>query len=99
MRHAKRTDDNHRDLVERLRAALPEATVHDLSGAGRGVPDILVGVSGRNFLIEIKDGEKAPSKRALTDAQRKFHDTWQGQVDIATTPEGAVAAILRHYTK
>jgi hypothetical protein len=98
-RYAKRTDDNHSELVERLRAALPEATVFDLSGAGRGIPDLLLGYKGRNYLIEIKDGEKAPSKRQLTEAQKKFHDSWQGQVAIATSPEGAVVAILRDYTK
>ena len=94
-RYAKRTDDNHAAVVAELRDALPEATVFDLSGAGKGVPDLLVGWNGRNYLLEIKDGNKPPSRRDLTDAQKIFHGTWQGQVAIVTTAANAVAAILR----
>lgn len=98
-RYAKRTDENHSAVVAEIRAALPEATVCDLSGSGRGVPDLLVGYAGRNYLIEIKDGTKIPSQRELTDAQKDFHASWQGQVAIATTAAGAVAAILRAVTE
>lgn len=94
-RYAKRVDDNHGEVVTGLREALPEATVFDLSGAGKGIADLLVGYAGRNYLIEVKDGEKIPSARELTDAQKEFHGSWQGQVAIATTAAGAVAAILR----
>ena len=94
-RFAKRTDDNHSEVVRGIRDALPEATVFDLSGAGRGIPDLLIGYAGCNYLVEIKDGEKTPSQRDLTDAQKTFHASWQGQVAIATTAAGAVAAILR----
>ena len=94
-RYAKRTDDNHADVVQEVRDALPEATVFDLSGTGKGAPDLLIGFGGRNYLVELKDGEKTPSARSLTEAQQKFHGTWQGQVAIATTAAGVVAAILR----
>lgn len=99
MRHAKRTDENHKTVVAELRAALPEATVCDLSGSGKGVPDLLVGWAGRNFLLEIKDGSKPPSRRDLTDAQKEFHGAWQGQVAVVTSAAHAVAAILRSITK
>jgi len=98
-RYAKRVDDNHKEVVEGIRAALPEATVCDLSGSGKGVPDLLVGYAGRNFLLEIKDGAKSPSRRDLTDAQKTFHCRWQGQVAIATSAAGAIAAILRTLTQ
>jgi len=42
MRYAKRTDDNHRDVVDEFRLVMPEATVFDASGAGNGF--ILVGL-------------------------------------------------------
>ena len=32
---------------------------------GRGVPDLLVGYGGANWLVEIKDGDKSLSKRQL----------------------------------
>ena len=97
-RYAKRTDDNHRAVVDELREALPEATVCDLSGAGKGVPDLLIGYAGRNYLVELKDGNKPPSRRELTEAQQTFHGQWQGQVCIATTAANAIAAILRTLT-
>lgn len=74
MRYAKRTDDNHAAVRDRLRELVPGATVRDLSGAGAGIPDLLVGYAGQNFLFEIKDGSKSPSKRKLTRAQVKFFD-------------------------
>ena len=43
MRHAKRTDDNHSAVVEELRKWVPEMTVFDASGAGRGFPDLVCG--------------------------------------------------------
>ena len=35
-RYAKRTDDNHSEVVEELRSVLPDGTVLDASGAGQG---------------------------------------------------------------
>jgi len=97
--YAKKTDDNHREIVEELRAALPEATVHDASGTGRGFPDIVVGFAGRNYLFEIKDPAKPISKRSLTEPQKKFHDSWQGQVSIAHSAAEICAHIIRHTMK
>lgn len=94
-RYAKRVDENHAQVVAELRAALPEATVLDLSGTGKGCPDIMVGWNGLNFLLEIKDGDKPKSRRELTEAQKAFHLSWQGQAAIVTTAAQAVAAILR----
>ena len=78
MRYAKRTDDNHESVVRALRLILAkDGSVHDLSGAGRGTPDIMVGYQGRNFLFEIKDGTKSPSRRKLTPAQQRFYRGWE----------------------
>ena len=97
--YAKRTDDNHKQVVEGIRAALPEATVLDLSGAGKGVPDLAIGWAGKNYLVEIKDPSKPTSKRSLTTAQQKLHATWQGQMDVAHTAAEAIAIILRNHNK
>ena len=98
-RYAKRVDENHAEVVAGIRHALPEATVMDLSGPGQGCPDIMVGYAGRNYLLEIKDGAKAPSRRDLTDAQKTFHGKWQGQAAVVTTAAEALAAILRAQTR
>jgi hypothetical protein len=94
-RYAKRTDDNHGEVIEEFRSALPEATVHDCSGAGRGFPDICIGVFKRNWLFEIKDPSKPESRRRLTTAQVGMHGNWQGQVAVAHS----AAEILAHMAR
>ena len=37
---------------------------------------------GVNLLVEVKDGDKPPSKRKLTKAQVEWHKEWTGQVAI-----------------
>ena len=95
MSYAKRTDDNHTQVVTELRKYLPEATIRDLSGAGGGIPDILLGWEGGNYLFEIKHPEKPASRRSLTPAQVKFHTSWQGQVHIAHSAAEICAHIAR----
>lgn len=95
MTYAKRTDDNHRDVVEELREVMPDATVFDASGAGRGFPDLVVGWRGRNYLFEIKDPTKCASARSLTDAQKDFHLSWQGQVHVVHSAAQICAEIAR----
>ena len=71
---ASRPDGNKAVVVAALRAC--GASVQDLAGGG-GVPDLVVGYAGRNFLLEIKDG-----RNGLNGAQQKFHAEWRGQVAI-----------------
>ena len=94
-RYAKRTDENHKAIVDELRAALPEASVFDASGAGRGFPDLGVGFRGRNYLFEVKNGAQVPSRRRLTAAQVGLHDNWQGQIAIVHSAADILAGIAR----
>jgi hypothetical protein len=36
-------------------------------------------------MVELKDGDKPPSARKLTPAQREWHESWRGQVCIVTS--------------
>ena len=45
--------------------------------------------NGRTWLVEIKDGDKYPSQRKLTEAQVKFHAEWQAKIYIIETVEQA----------
>ena len=83
MKHG-RTDANQAALVSHIRR-IPGALVIDLSGVGKGCPDILVGWRGNNILIEIKDGDKPPSKRKLTKQQEYLHANWTGQIAVVST--------------
>lgn len=90
----RKIDANQRDIVKALQLA--GASVCDLSGAGRGVPDLLVGYQGRNLLMEVKrPWEKgiAKSDLNLTPPQQEFFAEWLGQVATVTTPEEALALL------
>ena len=92
MRRAARQDANHKEIVKALVGA--GAVVCDLSGVGNGCPDILVGFSGRTFLLEIKDGSKLPSQRKLTEDQVIWHNRWTGgTLRIVESIEAALAVI------
>ena len=75
-RYAARADDNQPRIVDCLRRC--RCRVEVLSRLGRGVPDLLVGTPrGLLILVEVKDGDKAPSKRALTPDQERWHAEWR----------------------
>lgn len=77
----KRTDRNHAEIINALRK-IPNISVFSTHEVGKGFPDIVIGYKGVNYLIEIKDGNKPPSARKLTDAELQFHSNWKGQIKI-----------------
>lgn len=91
MRRMARTDANQKAIVEGLRAV--GASVAITSQLGTGFPDIVVGYRGRNYLIEIKDGDKPPSQRKLTSDEVEFENKWRGQYAIAESLADALVII------
>ena len=77
MRRAAKIDANQPAIVEVL-LSVSGVTVHSLAAVGRGCPDLLVGAKGKTFLVEVKDGEKSPSRRMLTPEQRRWIERWTG---------------------
>jgi Holliday junction resolvase len=71
---AKRTDINQKDIVHALRTF--GASVVDLSGVGKGCPDLLVGFRDITYLIEIKRDSKAK----FTPQQLQFNELWRGGI-------------------
>lgn len=65
------------------------ATVADLHNVGRGIPDLLVGFEGKNYLVEIKNG-----KQKLNSTQVDWHANWKGQVAIITNTNEAETLLL-----
>ena len=86
MRHrGKRRDSNHSEI-----AAYAESlgfSVLDLSQLNRGL-DLLVAIrhsktgERHTVRIEIKDGLKPPSARALLESEQSVFDNWQGRCEI-----------------
>ena len=91
MRRRARVDANQSDLTRQLR--LIGASVQPLHYVGRGCPDLLVGWRGRNWLLELKDPEKRPSARKLTEDEDRWHHGWRGQVAVVETLEDALAVL------
>jgi hypothetical protein len=97
-RYDAKTDKNHTDLVSSIRD-IPNYSVSDLSGAGGGVPDLLLGGDmpcpccgfkfKQNKLAEIKrelvKGKVFASQSKLNPLQVEWHDTWLGQVAVVRT--------------
>jgi hypothetical protein len=91
LRRAAKVDANQAEIVAALRAV--GATVTPLHAVGQGCPDLLVGYRGVNFCVEVKDGAKPPSARKLTPDQVSWHDTWRGQVAVASSVKEALKII------
>ena len=82
----KRVDNNQAEIVEALRAV--GCTVQHLHEVGKGCPDLLVGIAGRNYLIEVKS-----EKGRLTGAEFEWHARWKGHVHIIRTVEMALELV------
>jgi hypothetical protein len=98
VKYARKIDANQTEIVAALRKI--GCSVAITSGAGDGFPDIVVGrtdINGdrKNWLIEIKDGDKSPSRQKLTPDQVVFHREWEGQIAIVTSAEQAINLIMR----
>jgi hypothetical protein len=93
MRYANRIDANQNKIVDALRKA--GAYVRVIS-QGDGIPDLLVGYNGFTILMEVKDGDKVPSARKLTEAEQKFFDEWDGgMLVIINSIEEALETLKR----
>ena len=93
MRRAARVDGNHAEIVTALRAA--GATVQSLAAIGAGCPDLVVGLAGKTFLVEVKDGLKTPSHRVLTSDQRRWIERWTGSEVRILTDTGQATSWAR----
>ncbi len=95
MRKRGRLDGNHTAVVAELRKL--GYSVQSLASVGDGCPDLLVGIGARCYLFELKNPARPPSKRRLTDAERKWFANWKGQVRKVETTEEIVEVIRGSY--
>ena len=93
MRYANRIDENQNEIVKALRKA--GAYVRIIS-QGDGIPDLLVAYNGYTILMEVKDGDKVPSARKLTEAEQKFFDEWTGgMLVVVNSVDEAIATLQK----
>jgi hypothetical protein len=86
VRKIAKVDTNQADIVKALRKA--GASICFLHQLGKGVPDLLVGYHGKNFLLELKT-----EKGELTEDQVPWHDSWRGSVYVVYGMIDALKAI------
>jgi len=91
VRKQARVDDNQAEIVRALEDV--GASVLHLHQLGRGAPDLLVGFRGLNYCMEIKDGNKAESRRRLTDDELLWHTAWRGSVYVVESVDDALQRI------
>lgn len=74
-RRSARKDANHNELVNLAEAiGMSVLETHQLPGA----LDLVVGAYGVDRRVEIKDGSKPPSRRALTAEESEEFARWKG---------------------
>lgn len=91
MRRAARTDSNHADVRDALRAL--QIHVEDTSRVGQGFPDLLAAHRGRVVAVEVKDGSKPPSARTLTPDEQRWRARWEaagGRYAVVETIDQAI---------
>ena len=92
MRQSARVDANHADVMAELRKR--GIAAKSTAPMGKGFPDIIAAFRGVTVLLEVKDGSKPPSERALTVLEAEFIATWPGKVYVVTSPEEAVDVVV-----
>lgn len=66
---------------------------------GKGFGDAVIGFRNKNFIVEIKDPKLFKSEKKLSDAEQRFHESWQGQIDVVETLDDVLKLINRNYDK
>lgn len=84
----RRTDNNQADIVKVLRSV--GVSVYVTSQIGNGFPDLVCGIFGKNFLIEVKNED---TRGRLTPEQEIFIEKWKGKVYVVKTVDEALNVI------
>lgn len=83
-----RVDDNQSEVVSAFRKlGWAVACTHTI---GKGFPDLVISRGDYTALVEVKDGNKSPSKRRLTPDEELFHATWPGAIYIVESVEDVI---------
>lgn len=91
MRRAAKVDSNQTEIVSAFRKF--GCSVLCLHTVGQGCPDLAVGKNKKTVLIEVKDGAKVKSGRALTKDEQKFHDEWKGSLFVVESLSDVIALV------
>lgn len=107
-RRRARPDVGQAAIVAALRTV--GCSVEILADVGRGVPDLLAGIRGTNFLLEVKSPRGGRGKRGLGSGktahqvelnatEQKWHAAWRGQVSVVRSVEDALAVVRGNFRR
>jgi len=86
-RRAARVDSNQPEIVKTFRSLGWSVLIISQL---KNCCDIIVSKNGRTIAVEIKDGEKPPSKQKLTDGETGFKESWQGEYKLITCVDDVI---------
>lgn len=88
-RYAARTDANHGEIVNALRAG--GAVVYDI----RRPVDLLIGYAGKTALAECKSLSTGYGRKGLNENQRTFLESWTGGIFATLTDAEGARRLLK----
>lgn len=92
MRRAARVDANQAEIVRAFRTL--GCSVKPTHTLGQGFTDIICGLPGVNFLVEIKDGSRPPSEQQLTPDEIRFHAEWKGPIRVVRSVDDVLDVVV-----
>lgn len=99
MRRAARRDENHAEVKAVFESL--DCSVLDVAGIPCGF-DLIVGYKTQAIAVEVKDGEKPPSARKLTENEFSAHLNWRGPKAIVKNNDEALLVVKllrsRHFS-
>ncbi len=87
-RKAAKVDDNQKEVVSLFRSLGWYVLIISQL---KNCCDIIVSKGGHTIAIEIKDGEKPPSARKLSEGETKFKEEWKGDYELVICNEDVIA--------
>ena len=84
--HKGRVDENHAEVKQAFEAL--GCTVVSLAPLGDGVGDLLVGCDMRNYMVEVKAGDKK-----LTPDETRFCRNWRGHWQLINDAQQVPGAV------
>lgn len=94
MKPRYQADGNQGDIVDALRDAGCSVSLIQGANGSAGVPDLLVGRSGRNYVLEVKRPKaKGQQGGVLSDEQRSWLACWRGSAAVVTTADEALRSV------
>lgn len=95
-KYGNKKDANHNDIVDAF--IKMGAIVKDLSDVGNGVPDLIVGIKGEWYLVDVKNPETSYGRKGLNKRQTEWAFNWQGGgVYLIYTIDDVKALIEQRY--